>query len=409
MPSPTVLLLSTFPYRAPRHGGQIRLANLAASFEAAGFAVRGVAVYEPESYQSAELGPHDLDFPPDSPYRMFEGRPQIFLNDMMAGRYAAADDGGYQRLLRQLPDRVEVIFAEQPWLWPAARRLKETPQCREALLVFGSENIEEPLKRSIFESYAHANERALEAIAALERQACSEADLTLAVTAADLAVLESFGATRAMLAPNGISPWAASEAKLAEWRGKLPRAPWILYVASAHPPNFTGFMDVVGDSLACIPPNSRLVVAGSVGPHLAERLMQSRWHAINGTRLQVLGSLSDEDLAAVKTLAHAFLLPIQDGGGSNIKTAEALYSGAHVVGTPVSFRGYEGFTEAPRVHLAPTPEAFQAHIRNVLGAAPPAPLSEAAEAVRMSVRWDHCLAALPTRINELLAQRKVMA
>ncbi|MFP5502337.1 MAG: glycosyltransferase [Candidatus Sericytochromatia bacterium] len=409
MSKPCVLLLSTFPYRQPRHGGQIRLANLAAVFEAAGFAVRGVALYEPESYQKAELGPHDLDFPPDSPYRLFEGRPQIFLNDMMAGRYAAADDGGYGRLLRQLPERVDVVFAEQPWLWPAARRLKETPQCREALLVFGSENIEEPLKRSIFASYAHANEPALQAIAALERQACAEADLTLAVTAADLAVLEGFGAKKAMLAPNGIAPWTASEAKLAEWRGKLPRAPWLLYVASAHPPNFTGFMDVVGDSLACIPPNSRLVVAGSVGPHLAERLMSSRWHAINGTRLQVLGGLPDEDLAAVKTLAHAFLLPIQDGGGSNIKTAEALYSGAHVIGTPVSFRGYEAFTEAPRVHLAPSPEAFQAHIRRVLRAERPAPLSEAAEAARLSVRWDHCLSALPTTIEELLASRRIPA
>lgn len=407
MSKPSVLILSTFPFQTPRHGGQVRLANIAKRFEASGFEVRSVAIFEPEIYASAQIGPHDLEFPPDSAFRLFEGRSQIFLNDLLAGRYTADDAGGYPRLLAQLPRAVDVIFVEQPWLWPVARKLKTTAACRGALTVFGSENIEEPLKRAIFETYAYANDRGLSAIAEVEREACTEADLTLAVTRADLEVLQGFGATRAMLAPNGISPWEASAAKLEEWRGKLPAVPWVLYVASAHPPNFTGFLDVVGDSLACIPPNSRLVVAGSVGPHLAERLMQSRWHEINRTRLHVLGELSDDDLAAVKTLAHAFLLPIQDGGGSNIKTAEALYSGAYVVGTRTSLRGYEGFAEASRVFTATTPQAFADHIRRVLALPAEGPLDEGSEADRLALRWDRCLASIPEAIHDMLESRKV--
>lgn len=407
MSQPTVLILSTFPFQTPRHGGQVRLANIAKSFEAAGFEVRSVAVFEPEIYEAAQLGPHDMEFPPSSDFRLFEGNSQIFLNDLLAGRYTASDEGGYPRLLAQLPRRVDVVFVEQPWLWPVARKLKTTAQCRGAVTVFGSENIEGPLKRSIFETYAYANERGLAAIDQVEREACQEADLTLAVTQSDLEVLVGLGAKRAMLAPNGVSPWAASEAKLAEWRGKLPAAPWVLYVASAHPPNFTGFMACVGDSLACLPPDSRLVVAGSVGPHLAERLMQSRWHAINRTRLHILGELSDEDLAAVKSLTHAFLLPIQDGGGSNIKTAEALYSGAYVVGTQTSFRGYEGFIEAERVFAATSPRAFADHIRHVLALPRPGALSAPAEAARMALRWDQCLASVPASIHDMLESRKV--
>ncbi|HEY9723235.1 MAG TPA: glycosyltransferase [Oscillatoriaceae cyanobacterium] len=406
MSSPSVLLLSTFPHQIPRHGGQVRLANLARTLETGGFAVRSVAVYEPEHYEAAQLGRHDLDFPPDSPYRLFEGQPQIFLNDLLAGRYIAADDGGFARLLRQLPERVDVVLVEQPWLWPAARRLKQTPQCRDALLVFGTENIEEHLKRAIFDSYRYANAPALAAIAALEREACQEADLCLAVTQSDLDYFAGFGAKRTLLAPNGISAWSAGEAKLAQWRTKLPEAPWVLYVASAHPPNFTGFLECIGHSLACIPPDARLVVAGSVGPHIAERLAASRWHAINTSRLQVLGVLPDDDLAAVKSLAHAFLLPIQDGGGSNIKTAEALYSGAYVVGTPTSLRGYERFRDAERVRVAGSPAAFQAAIREVL-ACPARPLDAEGEAERQGLRWDRCLLPLPETLKNLLASRKV--
>jgi hypothetical protein len=31
---PVILLLSTYPYAEPRHGGQVRLASIAAAFEA---------------------------------------------------------------------------------------------------------------------------------------------------------------------------------------------------------------------------------------------------------------------------------------------------------------------------------------------------------------------------------------
>jgi glycosyltransferase involved in cell wall biosynthesis len=404
---PTVLLLSTHPYQKPIHGGQVRLAMLAKSYEAAGFAVCGIAVCEPDGYAPSHRGPHDLDFPKDSPHRLFEGEPALLINDLLAGRFAAADDGGYPQLLNRLPDSVDVVHVEQPWLWPVARRLKTTPQCRGAVFVYGSENVEEPLKRSIFGMYGYTNEPALQAVAAVEREACREADVALAVTQADMAYLVGCGAAHPLLVPNGISPWMASEAKLAEWRQKLPRSPWILYVASAHAPNFTGFADCVGDSLACIPPDSALVLAGAVGPYLADRLMKSPSHELNRSRLRVLGVLSDEDLAAVKTLAHAYMLPIQEGGGSNIKTAEALYSGAFVVGTPTSFRGFEPFTEAERVFVAPTPEAFQASIREVLAQDSRKPLSEAAEAERMRLRWEHGLRPLPEFVKHLLATRKM--
>ena len=394
---PTVLLLSTYPILEPRHGGQVRLANIAYVYEAANWQVESMAIYEPEGYRAQRQGPRDLHFPVDSPYRQFDGRNVPLVNDLLTGLYAAADDGGFAAVVRHLPTQVNVIHVEQPWLWPLAKRIQQLRGFENASLIYGSQNIEAPLKRDILSTYGVADAaQVLAGIDALERRAACEADVALAVTKSDLATLASWGARHTVLASNGISPWQASPERLAYWRIRLPKAPWMLYVASAHPPNFTGFSDCVGPSLGCFPPDSRLVVAGSVCPHLHQHLAATRWHSLNLSRLELLDTLSDEDLAAVKTLAHAFLLPIPHGGGSNIKTAEALFSGAYVVGSEAAFRGYEDFLDLPEVVVAPSPAVFQTSIRQVL-ARPRASTAPHAGALsrREALRWDRCLASIP--------------
>jgi hypothetical protein len=394
---PSVLLLSTYPFLEPRHGGQVRMANIAQAFEAANWQVESLAVYEPEGYGAQRRGRRDLAFPVDSPYRQFKGRDVPLVNDLQTGVYAAADDGGFGAVVRQLPPRVDAIHVEQPWLWPLAKRIKQLPGFEKAILMYGSQNIEAPLKRDILNSYGVADAAQVVAeIDALERQAASEADVAVAVTKSDLATLVHWGARHAVLANNGISPWQATPERLAHWRARLPKAPWVLYVASAHPPNFTGFTDCVGPSLACFAPDTRLVVAGSVCTHLQQHLAATRWHSLNLSRLALLGVLSDEDLAAVKTLAHAFLLPILHGGGSNIKTAEALYAGAHVLGSAAAFRGFEDFLDLPEVLVARSPAEFQTSLRTVL-ARPRAstPLQAESGSRRDVLRWDRCLASIP--------------
>ena len=394
---PTVLLLSTYPFLEPRHGGQVRTAHIAHAYEAANWQVESMAIYEPEGYGAQRRGPRDLAFPVDSPYRQFKGRDVPLVNDLLTGLYAAADDGGFGTVVRLLPSVVDVIHVEQPWLWPLAQRIKQLPGFDKAILIYGSQNIEAPLKRDILSTYGVADAAQVVAdIDALERRAACEADVALAVTKSDLATLASWGARHTVLASNGISPWQATPERLAHWQARLPKAPWMLYVASAHPPNFTGFTDCVGPSLGCFSPDSRLVVAGSVCSHLHQHLAATRWHSLNLSRLELLDILSDEDLAAVKTLAHAFLLPIPHGGGSNIKTAEALYSGAYVVGSEAAFRGFEDFLDLPEVVVARNPAAFQTSIRTVL-ARPRASTTLHAEACtqREVLRWDRCLTSIP--------------
>lgn len=393
---PTVLLLSTYPFLEPRHGGQVRLANIAHAFKAANWQVESMAIYS-EGYSAQRRGQRDLPFPVDSPFRRFKGRDVPLVNDLLTGLYAAADDGGFGAVVSQLPSVVDAIHVEQPWLWPVAKRIKQLPGFEKVILIYGSANIEAPLKLDILTSYGVADSAQVVAdIDALERRAACEADVAVAVTKSDLATLVSWGARHAVLASNGISPWQATPERLSYWRERLPKAPWMLYVASAHPPNFTGFTNCVGPSLGCFPPDSRLVVAGSVCSHLYQHLAATRWHSLNLSRLELLGVLSDEDLTAVKTLAHAFLLPIPYGGGSNIKTAEALYSGAYVLGSEAAFRGFEDLLDLPEVVVATSPAVFQTSIRAVL-ARPRASTAQQAGAAsqREALRWDRCLVSIP--------------
>lgn len=404
--TPIVLILSSYPFVEPRHGGQVRLANIAKAYEVAGWSVESIALYEPEGHGTSPLARNDLPFPQHSPHRLFRGRNVPLINDLLSGAYAISEDGGFPFVRKRLPPRIDVIHVEQPWMWPLAIAVRSMREYANVILIYGSANIEAPLKREVLGSFGVSDvDDVIDAVDALERQAAREADLSLAVTQTDLDVLAGYDAKQLLLAPNGIAPWVASVAALERWRLKLPTAPWILYIASAHPPNFTGFTTRVGNSLGCIPPDSKLVVAGSVCEHLYQRLAVTRWHTLSLSRLELLFILSDDDLAAVKTLAHAFLLPIQHGGGSNIKTAEALYSGAYVIGSQAAFRGFEELTTLPEVVVAHSPYEFQMAIRDILQRPPRVPAKTIRGDLRHSLQWDQCLACIPDAVSKIMQSR----
>jgi glycosyltransferase involved in cell wall biosynthesis len=404
----TILFLSTYPYAQPRHGGEIRLAHIAAAFARADWDVRGIAVYDEKGYSRGNVGRHDLPFPSDQSWREFNGRLVPLIDDLLSGRYAESDVGGFPAVTRALPRRIDAIHVEQPWLWGLARKIRDRRRDDHIVLVYGSQNIEAPLKRQILAASGITRaDDVIQAIDTLERRAAREADLTLAVTHAEGETLSTYGAMRQILAPNGIEPWEALELDLERWRGRLPRAPWILYIASAHPPNFTGFTQIVGESLGFLPPDSRLVVAGTVGEHVYRVLSDTRWHALNSSRLQLLFVLPERDLAAVKQLANVFILPIAHGGGSSLKTAEAIYSGSYVVGSSAAFRGYEDWLHLPELTVADEPDAFRAAVQAAF--LKPAPASKISkDAAREALRWDNCLAQIPARVEQLVREQRAI-
>lgn len=398
-PAANILILGSYPCLTPMHGGQIRLAEIAAAYRRTGANVRVCSVFDDSSYATQPFGPYDHIYPRDSSHRQWNGQAVPLVDDLTAGHYASQDANAYKVLTRHLPQPLHLLHLEQPWLLPLALRWRGEGLLQGARVIYGSQNLEAPLKEAILRQYGISQGAAIaQDIDRLERQACREADLTLAVSESDRQTLQTYTDRPVLLAANGIARWQASDAALKHWKAQLPSTPFALFVGSAHPPNISGFFDMFDDSLGFLPPDTRLVVAGSVGPELLRHPRFQRWLPLNQSRLQVLGMVNDDALAAVKTLAHLFVLPITEGGGSNIKTAEALYSGAHVLGTPVSFRGFDGFLAQPGVHQLADPGPYRQAVHTLLQT--PVPIHNAAShAMRQTLLWQHTLAGIERAVS----------
>ena len=86
------------------------------------------------------------------------------------------------------------------------------------------------------------------------------------------------------------------------------------------------------------------------------------WRAIGWYCWATLRTLCLDGLIANAT---GIVLPLREGGGSNLKTAEALYSGLPLVATTVAMRGYETFRNMDGVIVADDAAAFAAGMRQV--------------------------------------------
>ena len=402
MTAASVLVLTTYPVVEPRHGGQIRAKAVVEAYRSAGFETSHFAVVEKGAFPRKHLGPRDLEFEPNDPRWYYRGEEVPLSADLRSGLFAA-HDANYRRILKRLPRRIDVFHLEQPWLLPLVKRLRAEPSYAHAQIVYGSQNIETPLRASIFRQMRITNgDAVLEAIQALEEEAAHLAAVSLAVSPADSDALVKLGARRVVLAANGINAWTAPAAALKAWRARLPLRKIALFVGSAHPPNFDGFIRALGDALGMVPPDCRIVLVGGASDHLVTHYSKTRYSNLDLSRLEPCGQVEADDLSALRDLASVFLLPIFEGGGSNIKTAEALFSGKPVIATSTSLRGYSGFETLPEVTVADTREEFRAAVKKAF-APGPSPTTFPDGGLRRQLLWDACLAQVAPAVRQLLA------
>lgn len=398
MPSPHVLVLGSYPAAQPRHGGQVRLAQVVQAYRARGHRVTLATFYPGHGvYHSAGLGPADVALPLEG-LRTWRGQNVGFLEDLVSGDLVGADDARIAAL-ESHAGPVDLVHLEQPWLLPVAQRLRERQRVGAFRLVYGSQNIEWRLKQAIFQQYqltAPPYPEAVQAIEALERACAQAADIVAAVTEEDARELQSWTRSPVLLASNGIAPWQADPQRVAMWRERLGPDPLALYVASAHPPNIAGFTEACGDSLAPLAPSHRIVLAGGAAEHIIQSAWYKSWEPLNARRVEAVGVVDDDDLSALRELAHTFILPVTSGGGSNLKTAEALYSRKHVIATPLAMRGFEAMAQGagmPGLCIAAPGRDFIQALERSLDA--PLPVHDAASIERLeSLTWAHTLRAL---------------
>ena len=130
-------------------------------------------------------------------------------------------------------------------------------------------------------------------------------------------------------------------------------------------------------------------MAGGLATHPAF----TEYEAANRRRVELRPEISDEELDVLKVHAHGFFVPITHGGGTNLKTAEAILSCKWVVATSVAMRGFSEFENAPGILVEDEPPIFRDCLREVL-ARPPLELDSATREARRSVEWEYSLAPL---------------
>ncbi|WP_194919559.1 glycosyltransferase [Novosphingobium sp. NBM11] len=385
-----ILCLSTYPVEEPMHGGQHRLRNIIDLLAEVGHEVYSVGVLGSPTYPSS---PYFLEYP---------GRETLssmveyldLMEDFAISELFSKNDTFFKRLANLIPKTPDVIYCEQPWLFSFAKKYAQKFSHTPPSLIYGSANIEHNLKYGIINSY-FGEDRAIycsEMVRNCEVYASKNADLVFSVSKSDIIWLSEFSKREPILAPNGVIDRIAGMTDIMAANTITQGRQFALYCASAHPPNMDGFFEMFGYGVGCFPPNSLMVVAGGAGQNI---LHDPKFAHVGGMHKVYAdaGRVSESVLRGLLATAHQIVLPITYGGGTNLKAAEAIWAGCHVVATTKAMQGFEEFSNVRGMVISDSPEGFCAAIReNFLR--PRMHLSTEERDARRGVLWEKALASL---------------
>jgi hypothetical protein len=398
-----ILVLAPYPIKNPQHGGQKRIKALVDYYRTLFTEVKFVAIFDKAGYQDYD---HD-DIAVGTP-ELLERLKQPESNELTLGEAVDSDihiRSPLAKILREYnPD---VLHVEQVYLYlglaPLLQELDLHPR-----LIFGSQNIESRMKKEIFKGLNIPTKTAMEVIERiekLERQFSQEADLVIAVSEEDAKVHTAMGARRYVVAPNGIEKTESTKQGQAPWvtfKRKHDIATAITFIGSGHPPNWIGFLKTVGDDLSFLPQKANILIAGGVASYF-EKTYKYETKAFPKFWKGALpvGRLSEDALAGLIHETDILLLPITSGGGSNLKTAEAILSGKKVVATTYAFRAFEQYLSLPNIYIANTKRAFQkALVRAVT--TPYKKRTDAEQALAEKVQWRYCLSPIADAMKKVV-------
>jgi hypothetical protein len=396
-----ILCLSTYPIDEPRHGGQHRLSNIVGMLRERGHEVCSAGVLGSAAYPDSR---YFVPYPgTEALHGVFEH--YSFMEDWIISELFGKEGKYFSSLSDKIPMRPDAIYVEQPWMFSFAELFNKRTCNGKAILYYGSANIEHRLKADILSNYYSDKHVAdcSEKVLACEVNAIRRAAQTYCVSEGDLGWSREFSEQPPILAPNGVIDRRASMADIQVANQITQGKKFALYCASAHTPNMEGFFDMFGEGAGCFPPEARMVVAGGAGRSIAD---DPRLHRTGSLIRQYIdaGQVPEDALRGLLATAHQIILPITAGGGTNLKTAEAIWSGQHIVATPKAMRGFEEFSSAQGVSVASDSSAFCGAVRRTF-MLPNLALSVEERISRRVVLWENTLASLIDTISnaELVA------
>lgn len=400
-----ILSLGTYPIVKPVHGGQRRTSQIGQYLELSGHTYQYACVYSPFAYGDNLVSEHD--YPLSHVGGLYSETP--FIEDLASGVFASSQDGPWNHF-RSLVEQFQpdVLQVEQPFMWPLVKRLRTEGTASSTALVYSSHNVEAPLKRRILDGAGLSREkisRVGRLIEDLEEELIAVADVVIAVSQADAVhYRRSEPESNIVIVRNGTDrpvpptpPPAAPE---------IVKGGHLFFVGSAYPPNVEGFEKFVLSNTLYGFPRKSLVVCGGAASAIRRSPLYTPHIASYDDRVEFFDKPEDSELVWLQDRARGTILPIATGGGSNLKTAEALSCGKWVVATPLALRSFEEFMGGAGVLVASTPEQFRGAMLDVIHAAPLV-LNEAELTSRQALYWDRTLedSGLSARLEALRVEK----
>jgi hypothetical protein len=366
--------------------------------------VRFVGVFLKEAYP--DYSPDDLIISQPDVVNKINEAP--YASDLTTGEAINTDLGVRHKMMQLLTIyKPHLIHIEQVYpyygLVPLMTELNVKPK-----LVYGSQNIEYTMKQKIYEGLRLPEDIAkatVKKIKDLEESFSREADLVITVNEADAKSHREMGAKKVFVAPNGIDKVIPSKQATSYWQ-KFKRdnavKQVLTFISSAHPPNWEGFLSMVGDDLKFVPDGAKIFIAGGVADYFIRAYNYgAKSHKAFWDKVVPVERPSDDKLSGLIRESELILLPITTPRGSNLKTAEAILSGKKIVATKYAFRGFEEYNKLPNIYIANTQEEFR---RSIIKALNSEYIVRAPQEVDLAqhVQWQYCLAPLRPALKNLL-------
>jgi glycosyltransferase involved in cell wall biosynthesis len=387
-----ILQLSTYPIEPPDHGGKIRTWNIRKVLRKS---------YDVQTL-TFEFGDQDAitGFNITLDYNAFmEIVESPHFGDWGINTYLEHREGLLNKVAlaisRYKPD---IVLVEQGYLWPLAKMMIEMGAIHnDIFVIYSSHNIEYLMKRDIYkEAFSGAQlDHYVNHVKEIEYGVIRRANLVFAVSEQDKEYIKQLVSdnTPVHMFRNGHSG-VVHTCKVDLWKNKYLDANrnWV-YVASWHGPNIKGLYKLINGGLhSSVNDQALLWVLGGVGPGLKDFYNMV---PDDKSSVRIVGQADVETIDSAIAESIGIVLPIWEGGGSNLKTAQALLSNKVIIGTNHSFRGYEEFKHDEGVYLTDNPAEMVGLMRS-LKAMPEINRRNAAR----KLKWESILEAMPSLVEK---------
>ena len=298
----------------------------------------------------------------------------------------------------------DILMLEQPFMWPLVEEmLRERVVRADAFVIYSSQNNEYALKKGVYEAIFQGEELKanLLRVAEIEHGIAARADLSMAVTESDIDYLKTIAPqTDVLLYRNGHQgPGDAPD--MARWQQQFKhyKRNWV-FVGSWHPPNIDGLHALVKGGINDLPEDEvRLWVFGNAGPGL---LATYQLDAKDLPNMSIQGLAEADTINSAIAAATGVAFPVWGGGGSNLKTAQALLSGKAIAGSRYAFRGFEEYMNEPGIFLFDTAAQLVSGMSTVqVSSAYSRPGAE------RDLKWENLLSDLPGKIENYFSKRAI--